>query len=174
MSRHSLKRTGSVGADAQFAYVQRIRASYGRLNCRVWRNSIGNTVPGQSDISGALTRITSTILRPSSDLVRRPNFAAGPNREYLPVAGQLELLPRPHSWKAGVNFTYQRSPNAFLPVVNGSYRFGDASLSTPSVFDYQFLAQNVPNRIQIASGDPSLDFREKIPSSILETTLRSE
>ena len=28
-----------------------------------------------------------------------------------------------HQFKAGVNYTYQRSPNGFLPAVNGSFQF---------------------------------------------------
>jgi hypothetical protein len=57
-----------------------------------------------------------------------------------------------HSFKAGVNWTYQRSPNIFLPIVNGQYRF--TSLST-------FLATaGTPNRVQIAQGKSYLDFRE--------------
>jgi len=50
-----------------------------------------------------------------------------------------------------VNFTYQRSPNNFLPYVNGQYEFAD----------YGGLAANVPTRVRVADGTPSLDFREK-------------
>ncbi|PYP91938.1 MAG: hypothetical protein DMG65_05730 [Candidatus Angelobacter sp. Gp1-AA117] len=56
-----------------------------------------------------------------------------------------------HNFKSGVNWTYQRSPNIFLPIVNGAYRF--SSLNT-------FLTTNTPNRVQIANGNPNLDFRE--------------
>ena len=56
-----------------------------------------------------------------------------------------------HNFKSGVNWTYQRSPNIFLPNVNGAYRF--TSLNS-------FLTTNVPNRVQIAAGNPNLDFRE--------------
>jgi len=30
-----------------------------------------------------------------------------------------------HQIKAGVNWTYQRSPNVFLPNINGAYRFSN-------------------------------------------------
>jgi hypothetical protein len=50
-----------------------------------------------------------------------------------------------------VNWTYQRSPNTFLPTINGAYRF--TSLSS-------FLTTDIPNRIQVANGNPVLDFRE--------------
>ncbi len=56
-----------------------------------------------------------------------------------------------HSLKAGVNWTYQRSPNTFLPTINGAYRF--SSLNS-------FLTTDLPNRIQVAEGQPVLDFRE--------------
>jgi hypothetical protein len=69
-----------------------------------------------------------------------------------------------HALKAGVNWSYQRSPNIFLPVLNGQYRFfslaqflaGCATCApggTP-------LAAYTPNRVQIAQGNPDLDFRE--------------
>ncbi len=56
-----------------------------------------------------------------------------------------------HSFKAGANFSYQRSPNIFLPIINGQYRF--TSLNS-------FLTTYTPNRVQVANGNPSLDFRE--------------
>jgi outer membrane receptor protein involved in Fe transport len=55
-----------------------------------------------------------------------------------------------HQIKAGVNWTYQRSPNIFLPTINGAYRFG----SWNSFFN------NTPNRVRVAEGPSSLDFRE--------------
>jgi len=50
-----------------------------------------------------------------------------------------------------VNFTYQRSPNIFLPNFNGAYRFTN----------WGSYGTDTPNRIRIAQGSPSLDFREK-------------
>src|SRR5947199_217072 len=55
-----------------------------------------------------------------------------------------------HQLKAGINYTYQRSPNLFLPNVNGQYRFDD----------WTAYALNEPNRIRIALGNDNLDFRE--------------
>jgi hypothetical protein len=55
-----------------------------------------------------------------------------------------------HQIKAGVNWTYQRSPNIFLPTINGAYRFTNWS----SYFN------NTPNRVRVAEGPSSLDFRE--------------
>jgi len=56
-----------------------------------------------------------------------------------------------HQLKAGINWTYQRSPNTFLPNINGQFRFNNLS---------SFLTNDQPNRVQIAQGQPVLDFRE--------------
>jgi len=56
-----------------------------------------------------------------------------------------------HSFKSGVNWTYQRSPNIFLPIINGQFRFASEA---------SFLTTDIANRIQIAQGQESLDFRE--------------
>jgi carboxypeptidase family protein len=63
-----------------------------------------------------------------------------------------------HALKAGVNWSYQRSPNIFLPNLNGQYRYANlgAFLSAPGTC----ATCGVPNRVQIAQGNPNLDFRE--------------
>jgi hypothetical protein len=76
-----------------------------------------------------------------------------------------------HSFKAGVNWTYQRSPNVFLPLINGGYRFFSESQMlfgcatcgpkvNPSDPAGTPLAAGVPNRVQVAQGAEALDFRE--------------
>ena len=62
----------------------------------------------------------------------------------------LNWVKGKHTFKAGVNYTYQRSPNTFLPNLNGAFRFAD----------WQAFAANTPNRVRIAAGTPTLDFRE--------------
>jgi len=49
-----------------------------------------------------------------------------------------------------VNWTYQRSPNIFLPNINGQFRFSN----------WNSFVNNTPNRIRVANGPSSLDFRE--------------
>ena len=68
-----------------------------------------------------------------------------------------------HQLKAGVNWTYQRSPNIFLPTINGAFRF--------SSWDCYFA--NTPNRVRIAQGPSSLDFREYDTFLTAATTGRS-
>jgi hypothetical protein len=55
-----------------------------------------------------------------------------------------------HTVKAGVNWTYQQSPNIFLPNFNGTFRFSD----------WNAFFANTPNRVQIANGLTELGFKE--------------
>jgi carboxypeptidase family protein len=126
------------------------RASYGRLNVEFGGNSIGNTIPNQSNIGDAIARIS---FNSSSRLGFGPATNAPQGRivNTYQVQDNWNYFRGRHSWKAGVNFTYQRSPNKFLPNFNGSWRFTN----------WDTFGSDTPNRVQIASGDPNLDFREK-------------
>lgn len=55
-----------------------------------------------------------------------------------------------HHLKAGINWTYQRSPNVFLPYINGRFVYKD--------WAHYFL--NQASTITVANGSPNLDFRE--------------
>lgn len=55
-----------------------------------------------------------------------------------------------HHLKAGINWTYQRSPNVFLPNINGSFTFGN----------WGSYLSSTPSQVNIASGNYTLDFRE--------------
>jgi len=136
------------------------RATYGRVNVEFGGNSIGNTVPNQGAIDNGLTRI---VFSDPSLLPFGPATIAPQGRivNTYQLQDNWNYFRGRHSLKAGVNFTYQRSPNKFLPSVNGEYRFGAwGPTTTPTSTDPGYGA-NVPNRIRIASGDPTLDFREK-------------
>ena len=126
------------------------RASYGRLNVEFGGNSIGNTIPNQSAIDQAIARISfsNSSLLPFGPATNAPQ---GRIVNTYQLQDNWSYFRGRHSWKAGVNFTYQRSPNKFLPNFNGSWRFSS----------WANFAADRPNRVQIASGDPNLDFREK-------------
>jgi hypothetical protein len=126
------------------------RASYGRLNVDFGSNSLGNTIPPQTSLNQALTGI---VFSDTTLLGFGPpdNFPQGRIVNTYQGQDNWTYVKGRNSFKAGVNFTYQRSPNQFLPYVNGQYQFSD----------YGGLAANVPTRIRVADGDPSLDFREK-------------
>src|SRR6478672_2201302 len=134
--------------------VNELRVGFNRLNVDFGTNTLG-TVPGADAVGTAVSRITfrtpgclavgTATNLPQSRIVN--TWQAQDNWNY--VMGK-------HTFKAGVNYTFQRSPNIFLPAINGAYRFdswGDIGLGT------SFVA-NTPDRVQIASGNPSLDFRE--------------
>lgn len=127
--------------------VNEARVSFSRLGVE-FGGGLNPLEPQAGNLSNAFTNIIITgalgfgpaTNLPQSRLVN--TWQAQDNWNY--VLGK-------HSLKAGVNWSYQRSPNIFLPLINGSYRF--SSLSS-------MLTAFKPNRVQIAEGAPNLDFRE--------------
>jgi hypothetical protein len=124
------------------------RASYGRENVG-FGGSVGNTTPAPADLTSALTNIAFT--NPAL-------LAFGPNVA-LPQLRVVNTIQLQDNWtyykgrnslKAGVNYALQRSPNTFLPFVNGQYFFND----------YGALGQNIPFQIRIADGNPNFQFTE--------------
>jgi hypothetical protein len=130
--------------------VNEARVGFNRLNVDFGGNSLG-TVPTANAVDQAVTRVTfnqpgvanlaigAATNLPQSRIVN--TWQAQDNWNF--VMGK-------HTLKAGVNYTFQRSPNIFLPLIDGSYRFSS----------WSNFANNTPGRVQIASGNPSLDFRE--------------
>jgi hypothetical protein len=147
-----------LGQDYGFSWVRTIsarmsnelRASYGRVNFTFGGNASGNTIPPAGQIDQALANITFS----GSGLLQFGPLTNLPQgrivNSYQGQDNWSYFLGR-HSLKAGVNFTYQRSPNIFLPNLNGQFRFAN----------WGSFGANTPNRIRIASGNPDLDFREK-------------
>jgi hypothetical protein len=125
------------------------RASYGRLNVEFGTNSIGNTIPSQSAIGTAIARVSfnGNTLQGYGPATNAPQ---GRIVNTYQLQDNWAYSKGRHSLKAGVNFTQQRSPNIFLPNFNASYRFSN----------WGTYGADTPNRIQIAQGSPSLNFRE--------------
>ena len=131
--------------------VNELRGSFGRLNVEFGGSSISGAaspVAGQLDQAPAnivfSTSAQSLGFGPANNLPQQRivnTWQAQDNWNY--VVGK-------HTLKAGVNWTYQRSPNIFLPNLNGAYRFSN----------WGKFASNQPNRIRIADGPSLLDFRE--------------
>jgi hypothetical protein len=151
--------------------VNEARVGFNRLNVDFGGNSLG-TVPTADGVANAITRVTfqASGLLPIGAATNLPQarivntWQAQDNWNY--VAGK-------HTFKAGVNYTFQRSPNIFLPNIDGAFRFGPLTFpglvtpTNPTGSQSNNLASswgnfmvNTPNRIQLASGDPNLDFRE--------------
>ncbi len=133
--------------------VNELRAGFNRLNVDFGGNTIGNTVPTAGGVANAVAQgtIQTTSPAPFDNL-----FGAANNLPQSRVVNTWQAQDNwnwvlgKHSIKAGVNWTYQRSPNTFLPNIDGTFRFASWS---------RFI-QNQPNRVRVAEGTPTLDFRE--------------
>jgi hypothetical protein len=130
--------------------VNEARVSFGRLNVEFGGNSIGNTLPNANLLDQAPANITFN--NPNVNLGFGPATNLPQQRIVNTWQGQdnWNYVVGKHTVKAGVNFTYQRSPNIFLPNINGQFRFAGWD---------QFFA-DTPNRVRVAAGPSSLDFRE--------------
>ena len=153
------------------------RVGYGRQNTEFGGNSIGNTVPVQGDIGNALANISVTNTGGPAILSYGPadNAPQGRVVNTYQVQDQWSYVQGKSQWKAGVNFTYQKSPNVFLPNFNGTYNFapftnsGTANVVTPdctvtpgeSLDALSAYACNIPNHINITQGSPIIPFTEK-------------
>jgi Carboxypeptidase regulatory-like domain len=128
--------------------VNELRVGFNRLNVFFATNTIG-TVPSANGVDQAISRATFTD---TSLLSFGLNGAFPQGRIVNTWQGQdnLNWVKGRHTIKAGVNYTYQRSPNTFLPNLNGAFRFAN----------WEAFAANTPNRVRIAAGTPTLDFRE--------------
>lgn len=140
--------------------VNEARVGFNRLNVDFGGNSLG-TVPTANNLSQALTNIA---FGPGNTAVDAAGNTVG---TFLGI-GPATNIPQSrivntwqaqdnwtfvvgkHNFKAGVNWTYQRSPNIFLPDINGAYRFTN----------FATFAADTPNRVRIADGVSGLDFRE--------------
>jgi hypothetical protein len=128
--------------------VNEIRFNYGRLTAEFGGNSIGNTVPPDTALGTGL----ANIAMPTGYLSFGPATSSPQGRivNTYQLQDNLSYIRGRHQIKTGFNWTYQRSPNMFLPNYNGQFRFTT----------FNDFALNIPSTISITLGDPSLDFRE--------------
>jgi hypothetical protein len=142
--------------------VNEARISFGRSNVQF----------GGSNVSGAKEPPIGQVDQAPANVIFRASgllgFGAASN---LPQGRIVNTWQAQDNWnwvlgkhqiKAGVNWTYQRSPNIFLPNLNGAYRFG-VSGACPSISvncSLQNFFTNTPDRIRVAEGPSQLDFRE--------------
>jgi len=128
--------------------VNELRVGFNRLNVVFATNTLG-TVPSDTGVDQAISRATFTdpSLLPFG---LNGAFPEGRIVNTWQAQDNLNWVKGKHTFKAGVNYTYQRSPNTFLPNLNGAFRFAN----------WESFAANTPNRVRIAAGTPTLDFRE--------------
>jgi hypothetical protein len=129
--------------------VNEARVAFGRLNVAFGGNNIGNPFEPTPDKILQAAAVVGT---------GAGNLGFGPANN-LPQARIVNTWQAQDNWnyvlgkhnfKSGVNFTYQRSPNIFLPQVNGQYAY-------PSWNGY---FNDNPTSISVALGNTTSDFRE--------------
>jgi Carboxypeptidase regulatory-like domain len=129
--------------------VNEMRGSFGRLNVEFGGSITGAASPPAGQLNQALTNI-------AFDSVGLLGFGPATN---LPQGRIVNTWQAQDNWnyvmgkhqlKAGVNWTYQRSPNIFLPLINGQFRY----------LDWDGFFANQTDSVSIANGQSSLDFRE--------------
>jgi len=146
----------SLGQGLQLGWTHKItdrmlnelRASVGRQNVQFGGNTIG-TVALDSGISEGLANVS---FRSGSLLGYGPGttFPQGRIVNTYQVQDNWSYLFGKHQFKAGANITIQKSPNTFLPNINGQYIYTD----------WGAYAANTPVVTNITSGNPKLDFVE--------------
>ncbi|MFZ1918921.1 MAG: TonB-dependent receptor [Terriglobales bacterium] len=148
----------SLGQDLGMSWTHKIsnnmlnefRASQGRQNVQFGGNTLG-TVPTDPGLLGALATIT--FADPNSNLGFGPTDSEFPQGRIVnttQIQDNWSYVRGKHQFKAGLNYTFQKSPNVFLPNLNGSFEFAD----------WGYYAANVPVQTNIDLGTPKLDFLE--------------
>jgi hypothetical protein len=147
--------------------VNELRGSYGRLNVEFG----GSSISGAKDPAvGQLDQAPANVAFRAAGLLGfgpATNLPQGRIVNTWQAQDNWNYVLGKHQLKAGVNWTYQRSPNTFLPNINGAYRFGVGGTTDPFcgshiTIDCSFLnfMTNNPDRIRVALGPSVLDFRE--------------
>jgi hypothetical protein len=157
------------------------RVSYGRINVEFGGNSFGDSVPTAANLANALSSVSiATQGNTSFDSFGPPdNLPQARIVNTYQIQDQWSYVHGRHQWKAGVNATYQQSPNVFLPNFNGTYDF--AKFTTPATGFTSFnaagtkvctlpggttidsltaFACDIPASINITEGNTELGFKE--------------
>src|SRR5437763_10813530 len=112
-----------------------LRLNYGRLRVEFGGNTIGDTVPHQGQLEDAV----ANIIFSGAGLAGYGPATNSPQGRIVntyQVQDNWNYVVGKHQLKAGINYTYQRSPNLFLPNVNGQYR--KSRLSLPNAIRIRF------------------------------------
>jgi hypothetical protein len=128
--------------------LNELRLNVGRQNVQFGGNTLG-TVP----LQGALESGLANVAFLSGSLLGfgpGTTFPQGRIVNTYQIQDNWSYVHGKHQWKAGANFTYQRSPNKFLPNANGAFSFAD----------WGAFAADVPAHTSVTLGNPDLDFRE--------------
>jgi len=147
----------SLGQQIQGSWTHKIsnqmlnefRASIGRENVQFGGNTLGNTVPTDAGVENALADVQFST---PSLLGYGPadNLPQGRIVNTVQLQDNLSYVHGKHQFKAGVNYTLQKSPNTFLPNGNGYFDYTD----------WGTYAANAATFTSVTLGSPKLDFVE--------------
>ncbi len=129
-------------------FANEFRASWSKSSVQFAENTLG-TLPAASDLGSTLSFVgfTSSSL---SGYGPESNFPESRDVNTEQLQDNFDITKGRHQLKAGVNFTFQHSPNIFLPNYNGTYAFSD----------WGAYAANTPTSVSITQGSPSFSFKE--------------
>jgi hypothetical protein len=137
--------------------INELRASVGRQNVQFGGNTLG-TVPTDAGVADALTDVafagtSQALTPPSSDLLGfgpSLDFPQGRIVNTYQLQDNWSYVRGKHQFKAGANLTLQKSPNTFLPNLNGEFLYPD----------WGAFAANATLETAVTLGSPKLDFIE--------------
>jgi hypothetical protein len=138
--------------------VNEVRLGFDRLNVEFGGNSIG-TEPTTSNISSAVTDVIMASAVPTLGFGVGPAFPQNRIVNTWQAQDNWNYVLGKHSFKAGVNWTYQQSPSIFLPFVNGGYVFADNTLGAGTTALDAYV-NNAPIEGLITKGNPELPLKE--------------
>ena len=102
--------------------VNELRVGFNRLNVDFGGNSLG-TVPAADAVDQAVTSVTFRTSRASYAIGTATNLPQSRIVNTWQAQDNWNFVMGKHTFKAGVNYTFQRSPNIFLPTINGASGF---------------------------------------------------
>jgi len=121
--------------------------SFGRNNAGFGGGAVG-TLPTVANLFNAVSSVSTG----SGNLGFGPTNTLPQSRvvNTWQLQDNWNYLMGKHQFKAGINWTYQRSLNVFLPNANGTFSFSNWSA----------YAANTPLSVSLTEGNANLDFRE--------------
>jgi hypothetical protein len=138
--------------------VNEVRLGFDRLNVEFGGNSFG-TEPTTGQINTAITDVIFASAQPTLGYGVNAGLPQGRVVNTWQAQDNWNYVLGKHSLKAGVNWTYQQSPNIFLPFINGGYVYLDGTLG-PGTTALDAYVNNVPIEGIITQGNPELPLKE--------------
>ena len=138
--------------------VNELRVGFDRLNVEFGGNSFG-TEPTTGQINTAVTDVIFASATPTLGYGVNAGLPQGRIVNTWQAQDNWTYVLGKHALKAGVNWTYQQSPNIFLPFINGGYVFFDGTLG-PGTTALDAYVNNVPIEGIITQGNPELPLKE--------------